>query len=285
MDVAFNVGYFQRRRDGAPPRDLVECGKIVKNAGFDFVDFSAYNYALNDGWLEKTERIKAGFDDLGLTVHQTHAPYVFETCSEEDYRENMRRCFIANKIVGSEYIVVHADKYIPKGNYDPKAAITEIYDFYAPYVEYAKKEGFSVALESLFEPVRNGVRTRFTSTIEEHLEILEKFNDPSVVACWDFGHGKISNPKTYLDAIKALAPYLRCTHVHDNTTHFESDLHLPIYFGDTDWNAVIDCLDEIGYKGKFTYEVGYAVLPDPFVEDYAKLLYNMADYLVNRKGR
>lgn len=162
-----NVGHLMKRRDGTS-RDILECAKIVKDTGFDFIDFSGNYYLENDGWLEKTKKIKEGFDALSLKVNQTHAPYVFEKYGEEEYREYMRRAFEINAAVGSEYIVIHADKYLPGDDgYDSKRALCEIYDFYAPYVEYAKKSGFFVAIENLFEPVRDSVRTRFTSTIEE----------------------------------------------------------------------------------------------------------------------
>ena len=281
MELSMNLGHFMYGR-GEEVRDILRCAEIAKNAGFNFVDFSANYYLEEDGWLDKTKRIKEGFDRIGLTVNQTHPPYVFEKYGEEDYKEYMRRAFEINAAVGSEYVVIHADKYIPgaKG-YDPTEALTEIYDFYAPYVELAKKRGFSVAVENLFEPIRNGVRTRYTSTVEEQLEIINKFNDPAVVACWDFGHGKISNPTDPLAALAKLGSHVKCLHVHDNIGHFESDCHLPVYFGDTDWERAVKYLKDSGYTGKFTYEVGYAKIPSALVEDYAKFLYKLADNLVN----
>ena len=102
-----------------------------------------------------------------------------------------------------------------------------------------------------------------------------------MVACWDFGHGKISNPKDPIGALARLGTLVKCLHVHDNIGHFESDCHLPIYFGDTDWEAAVKYLNTSGYSGKFTYEVGYATLPDALIADYAKFLFKLADNLVN----
>ena len=284
MELSMNTNYFLKIHETGLNRDYLECAEIAKEAGFNYIDFSGNYYLENDGWREETERIKAGLDKMSIKVNQTHAPYVFENYNDEDYKEYMRRAFEINGIVGSDYIVIHADRYVPGADgYKPEVALNTVYDFYAPYVEYAKKAGFSVAIENLFEPVRNGVRTRYTSEIDEQIAIIEKFNDHSVVACWDFGHGKISNGKDQRDALKRIAPYLKCTHVHDNTAHFESDEHLPVYFGDTNWEQTVDFLREIGYTGKFTYEVGYANLPDKFVREYASLLYRLADHLVNGK--
>ena len=284
MELSMNIGHFKKRRNGCCPRSMQECAEITKRAGFNFVDFSGTDYLENDNWRERTEEIRNIFEKVGLTVNQTHAPYVFEKYNDDDYREYMMRAFEINSLVGSDYIVVHADKYIPDTlGYNPKRALTEIYDFYAPYVEYAKKKGFSVAIENLFEPVRDGVRTRYTSTIEEQLEIIEKFNDPSVVACWDFGHGKISNPEDPIAAMARLGSLVKCLHVHDNIRHFESDCHIPVYFGDTDWERAVKYLKSSDYEGKFTYEVGYATMPDSCVDDYAKFLYKLAKTLIEEK--
>ncbi len=281
MELSINVGHFRGRRGTDEKRDILECAEIAKRAGFNYIDFSGNYYLENADWLEETKRIKEGFDKIGLTVNQTHPPYVFEKYSDEDYREYMRRAFEINKIMGAEYVVIHADKYIPdERGFNPERALMENYDFYAPYVEYAKKHGFSVAVENLFEPVRNGIRTRFTSTVDEQLAVIEKFNDPAVVACWDFGHGKISNPTDPLGALARLGNLVRSTHVHDNIVHFESDCHLPVYFGDTDWEGAVRHLKSIGYRGKFTYEVGYAVLPDALVQYYASFLYKLANNLL-----
>ena len=281
MELSMNVCHFRARRSTEEKRDILECAQIVKRAGFNYVDFSGNYYLENENWLEETERIKNGFDKIGLRVNQTHPPYAFERYAEADYREYMKRAFEINRIMGAEYIVIHADKYIPdESGYNPERALTEVYDFYAPYVEFAKKSGFSVAVENLFEPIHNGIRTRFSSTVEEQLAIIEKFNDPAVVACWDFGHGKISNPTDPIGALARLGSLVKCTHVHDNMSHTESDCHLPVYYGDTDWEAVVKYLKASGYDGKFTYEVGFATIPDVLVQDYADFLYKLADNLV-----
>ena len=80
--------------------------------------------------------------------------------------------------------------------------------------------------------------------------------------------------------MKRLGSLVKCVHVHDNITHFESDCHLPIYYGDTKWEEVIKHLKSSGYEGKFTYEIGYTVMPDSLINDFAAFLYKSAKTLL-----
>lgn len=115
--------------------------------------------------------------------------------------------------------------------------------------------------------------------MEEQIAIIEKFNDPIVTACWDFGHGKVSYGKAHLDAMKQLGTRISCLHVHDNI--YGMDLHQNPFFGDCDWEAAIAYLKEIGYAGKFTFEMVYGILPDALLGRYMRLFYETGEYLVN----
>ena len=280
MDISVNVGYLRKRRGNLPPRPFAECAKIVKEAGFNYVDFSANSYIGTPDWAETAKRHSEEFNKIGVTVNQTHAPYVFDKIPEEDYKEHMRRSFEVVKIVGAEQIVIHADKYVPDENgYDFNKALTEIYDFYAPYVEYAKKNNFGVAIENLFEPQDQTFRNRFTSKIEEQIAIIEKFNDPIVTACWDVGHGKVANRDKHIEEIAKLGSLVTATHIHDNI--YGIDQHSPVYLGDCDWEAVVRHLHSINYKGKFTLELVYGIIPDELLPRYMKLYYDTTEYLLN----
>jgi sugar phosphate isomerase/epimerase len=208
-----------------------------------------------------------------------HAPYVFDRYAEDDYKEYMRRSFVAAGMMGTKYMVIHADKYVPDANgYDFNKALTEIYDFYAPYVDYAKKHGFGVAIENLFEPREQTFRNRFTSKIEEQIAIIEKFNDPIVTACWDTGHGKVANYDAHIEEIAKLGSLVTCTHIHDNI--YGIDQHSPVYLGDCDWEGVVRHLHSINYKGNFTLELVYGTLPDALLPQYIQFCYDSAKYLV-----
>jgi sugar phosphate isomerase/epimerase len=280
MEISLNIGYLRKRRCGAPHRTLAECAKITKDAGFNSVDYSANSYIENENWIDEANASRDVLSKAGLTVHQMHAPYVFDKYNEDDYKEYMRRSFEACTVMGTEYMVIHADKYVPgPDGYDFNKALNTIYDFYAPYVDYAKKHGFGVAIENLFEPEWQKERNRFTSKIEEQIAIIEKFNDPIVTACWDTGHGKVANGDKHIEEIAKLGSLVTCTHIHDNI--YGIDQHSPVYLGDCDWEGVVKHLRNINYKGHFTLELVYGTLPDELLPRYMKLYYDTCEYLLN----
>lgn len=281
MELSINVGYLRKQRGTNEMRDILTCAKMVKDAGFRYVDFSGNHYLAKDNWREITEKILEDFSKMDIIVDQTHAPYVYTGVDEEVYKEHMRRAFEISCMAGAKHIVIHADKYTPdEKGFDFDKALSAVYEFYAPYVEYAKKMGLDVAVENLFDE-KNAPRTRFTSTVEEQKAIIEKFNDSCVTACWDFGHGMVSYGESHLDAMKQIGTLISCTHVHDNI--FGMDLHQNIYFGNCDWETAVKYLKELNYSGTFTYEMVYGVLPDALLPKYLKLFYETGEYLINHK--
>ncbi len=280
MEISTNISYLKKRRGSTERRDILESAKILKDAGFKYIDFFVEDWYIDgDDYAEQLENLRNEFEKLGIIVDQTHAPFVFDRIDLEAYKEKMRRAFEVSKLLGAENIVIHADKYVPdEKGYDFDKALTTVYDFYAPYVDYAKSVGLGVAIENLFDN-KHGPRTRFTSYVEEQIAIIDKYNDPIVTACWDFGHGKVSYGEKHIEAMKQVGSRITCTHVHDNICGL--DLHENIYFGDCDWESAVDILKELGYKGKFTFEMVYGTLPDALLTRYMKLFYDTGDFLVN----
>lgn len=280
MKLSTNISYLDKRRGTSEERDILESARLLRDAGYKFLDFFVYDHYVDDeSYISSAEKLRSDFEGLGLKVDQTHAPYVFEKVEPELYKQRMQRAFEMSHLLGAEHIVIHADNYIPdEKGYDFNKALETVYDFYAPYVEYAKSVGLGVAIENLFETNR-ARRTRFTSYVEEQIAIIDKFNDPGVTACWDFGHGKVSYGAKHLEAMKQVGSRITCTHVHDNA--FGMDLHQNLFFGDCDWEQAIADLKSFGYSGKFTFEMVYGCLPDALLPRYMKLFYDTGDYLVN----
>jgi len=283
MELSMNVEYLKKQRGTSDQRDIMACAKIVKEAGFDYVDFAFYNhsYIASESWRTNIERILEGFNKIGVIVDQAHAPFVHAGLDEDVYKEYMRRGFEGAHILGANHIVIHGDKYKrEEDTLDSVKALNDTYDFYAPYVEYAKKIGLGVAIENVPE---RSVRphTWYTARVEEQIELIEKFNDPIVTACWDFGHGMLSYAEDHIDALKKIGPYLTCTHVHDNHRGVSGDLHMTPFFGKCEWEDVMAVLKEIKYKGKFTFEMVYGTFPDALVGDYMKFLHRIGEYLVS----
>ncbi len=280
MELSTNITYLRKQLGTTKERDIVECARIIKNAGFRYIDFNPTRFLKEDNWKEFILQTREELDKLGLKVNQAHAPYNYRKMAPEAFEEQMKRSFEAAHLLGADYHIIHADKYIPDDNgFNPDKAVEEIYEFYAPYVEYAGSVGMGVAVENLFETVGTVKRGRFSAYVEEQLAIIDRFHDKNVTACWDIGHGKVSYGKEHLSAMKQLGSLLTCTHIHDNL--YRTDFHQNIYFGDSDWDEVVRTLREMDYKGFFTFEMVYGVFPDALVQKYMDLFYETGMYLLN----
>lgn len=284
-DLSINAGYLQYIRKSEAKRSIGESIRMCSEAGFRFVDLLP-NATMPD-WQDQLREMKEATERYGVKIHQGHIPMNRYTRHPADEFHAVKMHSVeAAAALGIEHLVLHADEYItPESGYDPDAALKSQYEDLAPVVEYAKKYGVGIAIENVFEDhfkaVVPGGRTRFTSEIDELLAIIEKFNDPIVSCCWDFGHGHVQFEENDLEMLRKVGKYLTCTHVHDSAFHY--DTHLPIYFGNVDWEKAVKILQEIGYKGKFTYEFVYGRIPEELLPTYLKVAYQTAEYLISKK--
>lgn len=227
--------------------------KIVSKVGFDAIDHTSLNL-LNPDCLKIAQNELKLIEKSGIFVTQTHAPY-------NRYNEYGDHCAVAfersyeiTKLFGAKYLVVHGDEYeFDKYPYCPERALQHNYELYAPYVERAEKDGIALAFETVFED-RPPEMGRFCSKVEELKSLIEKFNSPAAVCCWDFGHAHIAFGDKQADNIRLLGKYIKCTHVHDN--RMGEDLHLPLFTGDSNLAEIRKAFHDIDYKGTFSLELG-----------------------------
>lgn len=282
MELGMSLDYMLKQKGTTERRDFAETVKLCREIGFTYVDYSP-DFKAED-WEEKAKRDKEILDAAGIVVEQTHAPFNrYGSHPEELFGTYYDRLFKASKILDAKYVVVHADEYRTTDHYDEKEAEDFAYDFLAPYVDYAKKNGMSVAIENVFEdtirrcPQFDG-KSRFGSRIHELQGIIDRFNDPSVGCCWDFGHAALAfGVEEMIDMLKVIGPKLFCTHVHDN--YYGKDLHLIPFLGTVDWEANMKALREIGYEGKFSFELAYGVHPDALRRQWLAHVYEVGKYL------
>ncbi len=92
---------------------------------------------------------------------------------------------------------------------------------------------------------KEGVK-RYCIQPEELLDLLKAIGSDNLGICWDTEHGAIEN----LDQDKAIAkvgPYLRATHISDQTDR--GNVHVLPYTGNTDWDMILKALAKADYKG------------------------------------
>jgi sugar phosphate isomerase/epimerase len=127
-----------------------------------------------------------------------------------------------------------------------REALTELGDFARPY-------GVRIAFENIFTTELG----QYRQTPAEVAETVRAVNHPNVVALIDFSHAYIESTYKGLDfraQIAAMAPVTGHLHVHDsfgrpqgfykpfhpqeNTAMGVGDLHLPLGWGDIDWDGI-----------------------------------------------
>ncbi len=134
----------------------------------------------------------------------------------------------------------------------------------------AKENGMTLAVEDL-------PRSCLGNCSGELLELLS--GAPDAAVCFDTNHLLSEDPLHFLDAVGE-----RLATVHVSDYDFINERHWLPGEGKIDWNALLDKLDEIGYRGVFMYELNLGS-PDTIVRDHvltpAEIRQN-ADELMNR---
>lgn len=280
MDLSINLGYILKRNNGGgrpgyvnnEPRFPLEYGlQMAKEIGFKKIDFDGSG--CTD--VEKTREIINGY---GLTVNQSHAPCNFFMQKDYDWfaRHLLNSIKFCQKL-GSEIFVVHGNQMDRSKPYVPAEVLEFNYRLYSPIVEFAAINGMKVAFENT---ITNEKQPSFCSNAEELIALTEKFADSGAVGiCWDLGHGNVMFDPHSVPEMAKTKDWLIATHVHDN--YFGRDMHGIPFSGNLDWNAVMQTLKDIDYKGDFTFEFVYKNYPDELVKDILQFAYKAGNYLLS----
>jgi len=112
---------------------------------------------------------------------------------------------------------------------------------------YAKAEelGLDIFLENGTEPV-----PFLLKKVEDFKAFFSELEDLEVGLALDLGHAKLCGQVEAF--IEAFPDRIGHVHIHDNDGR--SDLHLGLGSSDTDWEAVVSRLKEVGYKGPLVVE-------------------------------
>ena len=261
-----NLDYFTKYTD---TKTAVE---NIKKAGFAYLDYTP-NLA-DDNWETMMKEDKKIFDDIGLTVHQTHAPYyIFYT--EEEHRKLMDRCMEATSFLGAKYVAVHGNRFErEKYTYSPEIALPYNTEYFTPFVQEAEKRGFKLAFENLFGDEGSG--PQFCSFADELLALIKSFNSKSAVCCWDFGHANITMRETQAEDLLKLGSLVECTHIHDNPW---TDSHQLPMTGDIKWDEMMASMKKIGYHGVWSIEYSHGHIPDELLLDYLTFTKKTVEHL------
>jgi len=268
---------------------LKECFKLAKEAGFDAVEV---NYAL-EGDLSP----EAGEADLkaigklarkiGIEISGVCSflfwPYSLTAADPERRQKGLEltgQMIAAAKVLGTKnLLVVPGAVYIPwLPEMEPvpndvcerrsREAIRKV-------LPAAKKAGVSLNLENIFA---NG----FLLSPTEMAAFVDSFDSPHVQVHFDTGNiMQFQFPEHW---VRILGKRIKNVHFKEYSkragTEFTLDQFRPLLDGTTNWPAVIDALDQAGYRGYLTFEYFR-----PFVHWPESLIFQTADALSHMLGR
>ncbi|MBR4426946.1 MAG: sugar phosphate isomerase/epimerase [Spirochaetales bacterium] len=256
--------------------------KLIKDCGFEAVDFSLFNHSpaidvLDSKYRDRALQTREILENVGLKCSQAHSPYRFLTyesaldMSNMDFVRMLRSIEYAS-IIGSPCIVVHgfAD---PKGPFSEECMVRNI-NYYNMLKETAQKFGIHISIENM---IRNCLNTpQLMNSIIDRLD-SDVFN-----LCLDIGHCQVTGFRPQ-DFIRGLDPgKLKILHVQDNTA--VADDHMLPFLCKIEWEEVLKALAEYGYDGNISLEITsyYNRFPVQLLPKAVELAAQTADYLRSR---
>lgn len=259
---------------------ITECMKLIRNAGYDSVDFNLYDFCQTNGpmlasdWKEWIKKVLQATKDAGLIVGQIHAVFGLFAASDLLYEppdEIIHRNIEACAMLGCTELVFHPVFY--RSIVDTRKIREKLFDYNVRWFKEllvpAKRYGIHIDLENTFDRRPQPYHPPF-STASDLLELTEAIGDKSVGICLDTGHANIMS-FDIMDMIRSFGNKLRVLHLNDNLGSIEpcagqsvlSDQHFFPGTGIIDFLQVFTTLKEIGFKGILNLEPGDFLLRLP----------------------
>lgn len=234
------------------------------SAGFQYVSIAfcsdmAIDALTSDDYEDLAEKIDSILKQRGLICIQSHLPYYNLTVSAEKLDDRMelaiKRCIKISAKLGAQWTVYHPRSYIEDGIYYSDKALEINLKVIRDYANIAQECEISLALENLLWLPTMPKFNFYVNKPWELIELVDKLNHPAISICWDFGHANLASywlNYDHAEAIRSLGKRLSCTHVHNNSVHYDN--HLPPSIGDIKWDKLLPIMKEIGYEGAYMLE-------------------------------
>ena len=267
--------------------------EMLKEAGFEGIDYTMSEEAYKDDYKAYAERINAACKKYGIPVVQLHGPIpkyqLHQTEAREAFMKMAERAIEFAGLIGSANVVLHPMR-VAKGTHEEQLDIN--LGEYRPLIPLAKAAGVKIAIENMCsfkinefgEPVKHVCKSA-----EEHARYIDAFCDDTVTACFDTGHAAASSEEI-CEFVRILGgKRLTALHVHDNDC--KNDLHTLPYNHSIKFDPFLTALADIDYQGDFTLECIYYLrqLPEglymPALKYMAEIARYMRDEVVKRKKK
>lgn len=298
---------------GVQTKGLLPCVKyaqafeLIKNAGFDCIDFNLDNYLKNNdlysgrvnSFFECSSKemqlyfgeYKAQMDCLGLKASQMHAPYpvwVDLRWEQNDYvmKNVIPKSLEIAKIMGIPWVVVHPMKM--QNIYGKDEEIRQNIEYFKMLVPLLKEYGVGVCVEDLYEGVGGRIVEGPCADVKEAIYYIDTLNDYAGEElfgfCLDTGHLQLTkqDPVPY---ILGIGSRLKALHLHENDGAY--DVHqMPFTYGyeegdGLNWKGIAHALSSVGFDGTLSFETYPCVnaFPKEVLPTALKTLHAIGEYI------
>jgi sugar phosphate isomerase/epimerase len=228
-----------------PAKDVYGEINLIGKFKFDFLELTIEPFTSLPHLLD-TKRIyqllkKYSLDIIGHTCYylQYASPLVNIRQEALNELEKYIDCFAQLNV---KKVNIHTDEAYPKF-YNKKEHALRVAEGLNHLAGYASKYGIQIMLEH--NPGKLMGKAR-------ELELVFN-NAPDILFHLDIGHAFIeegANIETYFKLFNK-----RLTHVHLSDNNGLHDKHLPLGYGEIDWNHIVRLFKKYHYDGTFTLEI------------------------------
>lgn len=248
--------------------------RYIKECGFDSIDY-AIDYFLTDmeileghigDFLSQSlsqlliyyKPIKEAAQKNQVTFSQMHAPFPMYIDGDEVLNQKLfdvaEKCCRICEFLNCPILVVHPCTCPDKEQ--EKAVNLKLYKSLLPV---AKSCGITICLENMFTYQNGHLMEAACADVDEvcwYIDTLNGFAGRDIFGfCLDIGHANLMR-KNLREYIKRLDSRLKILHIHDNDGMV--DAHVIPYTqagkGCVNWEAVLDGLKKIQYRGAISFE-------------------------------
>jgi sugar phosphate isomerase/epimerase len=267
---------------------LEQCLQLAKDAGFDGIEL---NYDLDNDLSPKAgtkelTAIRKTAEKIGIAISGLCSflfwPYPL---TSNDPEKRARSLELAGKMTQAAYdlgtenlLVVPGAVHIPwRTDYEPVSndvCDRRAREAVAKLLPTAEKLGVYMNIENIFF---NG----YLMTPGEMIDFCDSFKSEHLRVHFDTGNIMMFQfPEHW---ISILGSRIKNVHLKEFTkkgTDYSLETFRPLLDGTTDWPAVVDAFDKIGYRGYLTFEYFH-----PFMHYPEALVYQTSDSLNRMLGR
>ena len=247
--------------------------RAVRDCGFSCVDLDILAEYLDD-IPRRAAECKAALDSVGLCAPTAHAPCINLLKRYNEAVDILTKALLFCREAAIPCVVIHPGTLpgITREEFFEKNAKA-----YRSLIPIAEQTGVMILVEN----IGNYADEYFLFNGSDLRELVDRIDHPLFAACWDIGHANHFFEKDceQYSSIVALGDKLVAIHAHDNCgyisdsyKHSRLDAHTFPYYShaaSVNWDAVLQGLVDIGYRGTFNFEINA-----PATQDRVPLVYH-----------